>query len=162
MVLKDDIYKWLVEENLFKQELMDNNANFHFTIEYPEKNIMDVIQPKGKNDIIVIGCATKVAPEHLQLMQQESDDVREEFLWDVKFSLNNFLLNFDIKTDYNLLTQFIITDDLYADSISKHNLIKTIQKLFKAKLNCVWLIEKTFGTTSPQNIHPDNENSMFV
>ena len=32
---------------------------------------MDVVKPKEK-DVIVIGCATQVAPEHISLMQNAS------------------------------------------------------------------------------------------
>ncbi len=162
MEIKGNIQNWLIEEKMFKDKVNDPNANFHYIIEYPNGNIMDVIQPNGKEDVIVFGCATQVAPEHLELIADTSDKLRDKFLWNVKLELNQFLVDFDLKIENNMLQQFIITDDLFVDELSKHDFIKTIKKVFKAKIQCVWLIEKTFGQVTPSTHTEPNENNMFV
>ena len=54
MIDKNIIQKWLVDEGMFKNEIPDNNSNFHFVVNYPENHVMDLIQPLGKNDMIFI------------------------------------------------------------------------------------------------------------
>ena len=44
---------------------------------------------------------------------------------------------------------------------SKNELMKTIKRVFKAKLHCIFLIDKTFGSISP-NTQTSNQNDMFV
>lgn len=161
MVQEQNIQNWLIEEGLLKEKIHDENANFHYIISYPENNIMDIIQPKGKNDVLLIGCATQVAQEHIDLMREKQNSIKIEFIWDIRFSLNNFLLDFELNIDNNELKQFVITDEIFSDGLTKNSLIKSIKKIFKAKIQCVWLIEKTFGEIeSNQSNH--NENSMFV
>ena len=68
----DTVQKWLSDIGVFRQKVPDDNTNFHFMINYPEDNVMDVIQPKQNSDLVVIGCATNVGPEHLTGMRNLS------------------------------------------------------------------------------------------
>ena len=61
MIDEKQIQDWLVEEGIFRQKIPDDNSNFHFLINYPNNNALDVICPKGKDDQIIIGCATEVS-----------------------------------------------------------------------------------------------------
>ncbi len=51
--IEDKVQKWLSDIGIFRQKVPDDNTNFHFIINYPEENVMDVIQPKGASDLIV-------------------------------------------------------------------------------------------------------------
>lgn len=162
MIEEQIIQNWLIDEGFLKEKIVDENANFHYVINYPENNIMDVIQPKGKDGVVLVGCATQVADQHLTLMRQSSEKTKEDFVWNVRFALNKYLVDFDLNVENNELRQFVITDEIYDDGLSKHNFIKTIKKVFKAKLECVWLIEQVFGEIDPSKANPSNENNMFV
>lgn len=157
MDLEESVKNWLIEEKMFKEKVDDPSANFHYIIEFPQNNIIDVIQPKAKADAIIIGCATQVAPEHIELMKSSTSKNLNEFIWDVRLSLNQFLVDFDLNVTDNILNQFVITEDIYIDELSKHNFIKGVKKVFKAKINCVWLIEKYFG-----EIPPSKNDAIFV
>lgn len=65
MTIEQDVKNWLADEGVFREKAADENADFHFVIEFPKDNVMDVVKPKEK-DVIVIGCATQVAPEHIR------------------------------------------------------------------------------------------------
>ena len=97
-------------------------------------------------------------------MNESSKSEKEEFLWELRFGLNNLLLDFQINVDTNNnLNQFIITDNIFEDGLTKNSLIKTVNKIFKAKLLCIWLIEKYFGSTNKSNFNvPEINDSMFV
>ena len=81
MSIEQDVKNWLADEGVFREKAADENADFHFVIEFPKDNIMDVVKPKEK-DVIVIGCATQVAPEHINLMQNASPQDKNKFLFD--------------------------------------------------------------------------------
>lgn len=160
MKTEEKVKNWLVDEGMFREKAADDNTDFHFIIEFPKDNIMDVVKPKGK-DCIVIGCATQVSPEHVNLMVEAKDEKKREFLLDLNMGFNKFLVDYELKVNQNILQQFIITENIFDDGLTKDFFIRSLKRVFKAKLHCVWLIEKKFGSVHT-HVQPSNENSMFV
>ena len=161
MTIEQDVKNWLADEGVFREKAADENADFHFVIEFPKDNVMDVVKPKEK-DVIVIGCATQVAPEHINLMQNASPQEKNKFLFDISTNLNLFLVDYELKVDQDILQQYVVTDNIYEDGLTKDVLFKTIKRVFKAKLHCIMLLNYDFGNLNNNNSKPHNENSMFV
>ncbi|MDR2967463.1 MAG: DUF2299 domain-containing protein [Methanobacteriaceae archaeon] len=159
MIDEKQVRDWLAEEGVFKEKIPDDSANFHFIINYPEGHIMDIIQPENKIDMILIGCATEVAPEQVSAIRSSSESKKQEFIWDLRLSLNQFLLDFELEHPNDELHRFVITEELYEDALNKHNLILGMKKVFKGKLQCIWLLGKSFGEIDPNSI--EDTNSMF-
>lgn len=157
MSMEDNIINWLASEGLFKSRLDDESANFHFIVDYPKDHVIDVIQPIGKNDMIIIGCATQIAEEQIKLIQKADPKTKENFIWDMKFGLNQFAVDFEIEHPNNELHGFVITDEIFSDGLTKNNLIYTIKKIYKSKIQSLWLLEKTFSELRSKN----NDNIMF-
>ncbi|WP_405306222.1 DUF2299 domain-containing protein [Methanobrevibacter sp.] len=160
MNLEENVRQWLSEEDLLREVKYDENADFHYIIEFPKENIMDVVKPTGK-DCLIIACATQVAPQHLDLMRQADKKTQKDFIMDLNFGLNNFLVDFELQVANDILQQFVVTEQVFEDGLSKNELFRTLKRIFKAKLHCIWLIDKTFGTLQI-NITPSNENDMFI
>ena len=160
MNIEENIEKWLLDEDLLREMKYDENADFHFIVEFPKENIMDVVKPKDK-DCIVIACATQVAPQHTDLMRASNPQNRKDFLLDLNFGLNSFLVDFELQINQDILQQFIVTDQIFEDGLTKNEFIKTLKRVFKAKLHCIWLIDKRFGNVSPA-APASNENDMFI
>ncbi|KZX14621.1 hypothetical protein MBCUT_20110 [Methanobrevibacter cuticularis] len=160
MIDEKQIRDWLVEEGFYKDVIHDENANFHFIINYPEDHVIDLIQPKNKKDVLLVGCATEISPEELGIIKDASIKKKEKFIWDIRFSLNQFLLDFELEHPDNNLQRFIITEEIYEDGLSKNNLIFALKKVFKGKLQCIWLIERDFGRVNGASYADDN--SMFI
>ena len=160
MEIEETVKDWLIDEGFLREKKYDENADFHFIVEFPKDNVMDVVKPKGK-DSIVVACATQVAPEHINLMSQAEAKTQKNFIRDLNMGLNRFLVYYELQVNQNLLQQFIITDQIFEDGLTKNEFYKTLKKVFKSKLHCIWLIDKKFGSVKPQE-KPSNENSMFV
>ena len=160
MSLEDKIKQWLTEEDLLREMKYDENADFHFIIEYPNENIMDVVKPKDKG-CLIIACATQVAPEHINLMTSADMNTKKDFILDLNFGLNNYLVDFELQVAEDILRQFVVTDQIFEDGLTKNEFIRTLKRVFKAKLHCIWLIDKKFGTIS--NITASKiQNDMFI
>lgn len=157
MIDKKTIEKWLLDEDMLREMKFDENADFHFIVEFPKENIMDIVKPKQK-DCIIIACATQVSPEHLNLMIPADQKTKKEFILDLNFGLNSFLVDYELQVQNDMLQQFIITDQIFEDGLTKDALIKTLKRVFKSKLHCIWLIDKKFGNIS----FSANENDMFI
>ena len=160
MNFEEQVKQWLSEEDLLREVKYDENADFHFIIEFPKENIMDVVKPKGK-DCLIIACATQVAPQHLDLMNKSDNITKKDFILALNFGLNNFLVDFELQIVQDVLQQFVITEQIFEDGVTKNELFRTLKRVFKAKLHCIWLIDKTFGSVQI-NISPSNENDMFI
>ena len=160
MNLEEDVKEWLSEEDLLREVKFDENADFHYIIEFPNDNIMDVVKPTDK-DCIVVACATQVAPQHKDLMEASNPQTRKEFLMEVNFGLNSFLVDYELQVADDILQQFVITDQIFEDGLSKNEMMKTLKRVFKSKLQCIWLINEKFGSLQP-NSTASNENDMFI
>ncbi|MCR5026437.1 MAG: DUF2299 domain-containing protein [Methanobrevibacter sp.] len=163
MIEEDVIKNWIVDEGIFREKKVDENSDFHFIIEFPNDNIMDVVRPKGK-DFIIIACATQVSPQHLELMNNSDQKEKSKFLLKLNMEVNRFLVDCQLAVDQstNLLQQYVITYQIFDDGLTKNYLYDSLKRVFKAKIQCVWLIEKTFGTINESIQEPSNENSMFI
>ena len=79
----------------------------------------------------------------------------------LNFGLNQFLVDYELKVAQDILQQFVVTDQIFEDGLTKHELIRTLKRVFKAKLHCIWLIDEKFGSIQI-NVTPSNENDMFI
>ncbi len=157
MIIQEDLEKWLLDEDILREMKFDENADFHFIVEFPKENIMDVVKPKEK-DSIIIACATQVAPQHKSLMEPFDVKTKKEFIQDLNFGLNQYLVDYELQVNNNILQQFVITEQIFEDGLTKDMLIRTMKRVFKAKLHCIWLIDKKFGSLA----EPSNQNDMFI
>ncbi|MDR0911955.1 MAG: DUF2299 family protein [Methanobrevibacter sp.] len=161
MITEQTIQNWLVEEGLFKEKIHDENANYHFIVNYPEDNVIDLLQVKGKEDSIILGCGTMVDPQQQELIKALPQAKQEKLIWDFKSAINKFLMDFQLEHPNNILHLFVITDQIFFDGLNKHSLISTIKKIFKVKLQCLLILEKYLGIVhqNPNNVPQDN--AMF-
>ena len=151
---EEQVRNWLMEEDIIREKIFDENANFHYIINFPTNNTMDIINPKSKPDVLLIGCATEVSQEEQKIIKGSPKSINQEFIWKIRFSLNEMLLDFELEHPNDQLTRFIITEDIFEDGLTKHVLIKSIKKVFKGKLQCMWILGKTYGSIQNNN-NPD-------
>ena len=157
MNIEEQVKKWLLDEDILREMKYDENADFHFIVEFPKENIMDIVKPKDK-DSLIIACATQVAPQHINLMESSDKRTQKEFILDLNFGLNQFLVDFELQVNQDILRQFVITEQIFEDALTKDMLYRTLKRVFKSKLHCIWLIDKKFGSLPT----PSNENDMFI
>jgi len=159
--IENKVQKWLSDEGLFRQKVPDENANFHFVINYPEGHILDVIQPKGKEDMVLIACATNVSPEHQTEIRKLKPEKKDEFIWEFRFLLNSQFVDFQLQHPENILQSFLITDEIFEDGLSKDRLISSVKTIFRAKLHGIWKIQMEFGMYEEGSKNIDQDN-MYV
>ena len=152
---EEQVRNWLMEEDIIREKIYDENANFHYIINFPNNNAMDIIQPKTKEDVLLIGCATEVSQQEQDIIKNSPKKVNQEFIWKIRFTLNEMLLDFELEHPNDQLKRFIITEDIFEDGMSKHVLIKSIKKVFKGKLQCIWILGKTYGSIQQRNTSDD-------
>ncbi len=161
--ISEKLQKWLSDEALFRKKIPDDKANFHFTIVYPENsnNTMDIVQPKGKDDLVIVGCGTSVHPEYISKIKKLSIEDREKFLWEFRFLLNNPFVDFSLQHPDNILQAYLITDTIFEDGLSKDRLISSIKNVFKIKLLGIWKIQMELGILKGEESNISSEIGMY-
>jgi hypothetical protein len=86
---------------------------------------------------------------------------KKDFILDLNFGLNSFLIDYELQVNQDILQQFIITDQIFEDGLTKDSFIRALKRVFKSKLHCIWLIDKKFGSVSTIP-NQSNENDMFI
>lgn len=168
-IMRDQVQKWLADDGMFKKTVMDENTNFHFIINFPEGHVMDLVQPKGMNDRIIIGCMTQVSPQHTNVMEklrdEDFDDMRT-FLYDFRNAINQFNVDMEIAESDSIILHYVVQDMIYSDGLTKHVLMSTIKKIFRAKLQGLWMINYKFGEFDGSNrnqiSNKPSQDTMYV
>jgi len=145
--IKQKVLKWCKEENIFKEDREDPNAKFNIGINFPE-NIphgMNVIQPKEREDRILILCGTSVSPGHIEKMKSTAKKELDEFLWDLRFTLGSKAAEFELRFSDGIPDLILITAPIYSDGLTKDKFMATLREVYKSKLFAVWKIQQKFG-----------------
>ena len=94
-------------------------------------------------------------------MNKADKKTQKDFIMELNFGLNRFLVDYELQVSNDILQQFVITDQIFEDGLTKNELVRTLKRVFKSKLHCIWLIDQKFGTLQI-NVTPSNENDMFI
>lgn len=139
------IKNWIIDEDMFVCKIHDENSNFNYQINY-QGMIMNVIQPKVNDDVLVIVCSSEVSSVHSEWMSNKTMEYRNEFLYEFKFKINSFDVEFDLDIDESnlMLKGFIIQDVIYSDGLTKDSFMRSLRRINSDRLSCVWTIEKYF------------------
>ncbi len=65
---------WLTEEGIYRDKVTDESANYHFSIESPSKTgrMINIVQPKQRDDLILVISGTSLAKEHIDSLKSKS------------------------------------------------------------------------------------------
>ena len=162
VAMKDRIKGWLVEEEMLVEEVRDAGSHFRFLVMFPKDHYMELVQPLTKTDSVLIISPTAVSPEHREIMGRSRPEQRAEFLWALRFVMNTFSVDFEIEHPGNVLEKFTITEIIYEDGLTKDRLMGAIRKVWKANLQVIWILQKEFGTPSPEEKEPGSEGIMYM
>ncbi|MDP3102990.1 MAG: DUF2299 family protein [Candidatus Methanoperedens sp.] len=153
------IMHWLSEEGMYKDKTTDDKAHFHFVGEYPQGTgkVFEVVQPKNRDDQILVGNALGISPEHQTKLRELSSDEKSSFLWSIKHGLLFRDSGFNILPDGNNPQQIQFITELYYDGLNKNRLMETIRENHRCNLFVIWKFMERFGESSG----PEPTSPMF-
>lgn len=145
---KDAIKKWLNENHHQVSEIEDENANFHFEIDYPigTQKRQRIIQPKEYPGLIVLLNGVSLAPEHIEKLKKMKEEKREEFYAEVRkdliFAENSYDMNLG---EDGIVKQVQFSYEFYFDGLKKTNLFRGLLLNHRALLYIVSKFNERFG-----------------
>ncbi len=149
-----------LEEGIPLQKVRNDMASFQLNLQFPNpQSIINIFQPKGKEDMIVIGSVIEVAEIHRQSLRALDTKKREEFIWNLRLMLAKGIMEFELRHPDNILEFVRVHKFLYQDGFSKSTFMNALFDVNRAKLLVIWFIQKEFGVSPPPA--PEEGVSMY-
>ncbi len=144
---REKIKTWLVQEGLFKEEILAENLYFQIAAEFPAKSgrHLSIIQPKSHEDMIVVFSRIRLADAHQKALSAMPPKAREHLLWQMRYDLLFQDSSFEIEPGGSDLQSIRFTREIYYDGLTKNKLMEAIRENFKCELYVVWKFQEIFG-----------------
>lgn len=141
------IRNWLSDEGIYKDKLTDDKAHFHFIAEFPQGSGrgIDIIQPKNRDDLILVGNGLMIAQEHSDKLKELAVLEKTEFLWDIRFGLLFRESGFNMLPDGTNPKTVQFTREIHYDGLNKNKLMEVIRENLRCNLFVMWKFNKQFG-----------------
>lgn len=145
---KQAIHTWLTENHHQVNELEDENASFHFEIDYPLGTLkrQRVLQPNEYPGLIVVLNGVSVAKEHVDELKKLSQEERDRFYGEIRHDLlflqNSYDMNLD---DDGLAKQVQFSYEFYFDGLSKTRLFEGLLLNHRTLLYIITKFNDAFG-----------------
>lgn len=127
----------------------------------PSTPLMNITQPYGRDDTIVIRCRTIVTDIQEKMKDTPGSEGGTHNLMNFRLLLNNHPVEFQSDSTDNVLCGFFIPDEIYSDSLTKDRFISPMKKVFKVKLQAIRNIQKEFGNPEVPSNTFDVDSFVF-
>jgi hypothetical protein len=153
---KKRIYDWLAEEGMFRKEVDDPKASFHFGINYPVGTPyhIEVLKPRDMNDGVLIISILRVAPSHKTALAKLSVEKRKPIIHDLRLGLLNRRPGFSVKENEGVWEAVQFQVRILYDSLTKSALLEAIDDVFRSMLTVIWTFGHNFGAPTEQQEQP--------
>lgn len=150
------IREWFINEGIYKDKLNDDNANHHFIVEFPmgSGQITDIVFPKMREDMVILGSGLQLSPEHHSGLSSLPKSKYEELMWEIKFKLLSMRPGFILTPPDNIPNLVQFQRPLFFDGLTKNMLMDALQDVSASKLYFIWKMHQMFGTSPPKMTEP--------
>ena len=149
--MRDRIQGWLTDIGCMVGMPADDNSQFHLSASMPSQAVLDIIQPNGRNDQIVIAGGYQLTPEQSRRMREINERKRDEFLWDLQFSFVLGHFSFDFEPATGLPERVLVSEALWYDGITKHSFMKGLEHVNAGLTLAIWKLGKELGGLATSN-----------
>lgn len=145
---KETILKWLKENHHQIEDYKDQNAHFHFEIDFPVGTMKKerIIQPNDYPQLILVLNGVSIAPEHAEHLKKMKDDEREGFYNEIRKDLMFSDVSYDLNLDpEGIAKQVQFSYEFYFDGLTKTQLYKALLMNYRVLLYFVTKFNDKFG-----------------
>lgn len=145
---RETVLKWVKENHHNVEEYKDNNANFHFEIDFPlgTPKKQRIIQPKDYPSLILLLNGVSIAPEHMEKLKEMKEDDRERFYNEIRKDLMFSESSYDINLDEaGIARQVQFSYEFYFDGLTKTQLYRGLLVNYRTLLYFVTKFNDRFG-----------------
>lgn len=160
--LEKRVEELCLEEGITIQKVRNEMAEFQLNLQFPNpQSNINIFQPKGKEDTIVIGAVIEVSETHKQGLRALNTKKRESFIWDLRLMLARGRVEFEMRHPDNILEHVRVHTFLFKDGFSKQAFMNALLDVNRAKLLVIWFIQREFGVSPPSPVPSVNEGTSM-
>jgi hypothetical protein len=154
--LKQKIYDWLAEEGMFRKDVDDPKAGFHFGINYPVGSPyhIEIVKPRDMKDGLLVVSVLRIAPSHKTALAKLSPEKRNPLVHELKLQLLSRRPGFSVKENEGVWDAVQFQVRLLEDKLSKTSLLEAIDEVFRSMLFVIWTFGHHFGVPREQQQQP--------
>ncbi len=151
--MRDEVKRWLIEEGIFKSEVSDENADWHYVVEFPVNSghISDIIKLKGR-DLVVVVSGIILAEKHYKALHSLPPERKKKLIFKWKMDLLFRKTEFRMLPDAENLRQIEFQIPLYLEELTKPKLMEALREIFKCKLYIIWSVKYEFESVDSKDL----------
>jgi len=147
--IRDRIFQWCQEEKVFKEEIKDEKATFHFRVAAPGKaidktdaaglGVIDISQPVLEHDKIVVSGGIAFDPKFMARAKSISN--ADDVLFELNMALENRPESYFI--DYGegrVIKSIVVVEEIFFDGLTKDRLFRTLRGINKSLIISLWVL----------------------
>jgi hypothetical protein len=153
---KQRVYNWLAEEGMFRKEVEDPKAAYHFGVNYPVGSPyhIEVIKPRDMKDGILVVSVLRIAPPHVTALAKLSDEKRKPLIHKLRLQLLQRRPGFSVKEKDGVWEGVQFQARLFYDTLTKSELMAALDDVFRGILIVIWTLGHYFGIPSGEKQQP--------
>ncbi|HIP25757.1 MAG TPA: DUF2299 domain-containing protein [Archaeoglobus profundus] len=151
--MREKVKHWLIEEGIFKTEVPDDNADWHFVVEFPSgsNQISDIIKLKGR-DLVVVVSGIILAEHHYKALHSLPKEKKRNLIFKWKMDLLFRKAEFRMLPDAENIRQIEFQVPIYVEELTKPKLMEALREIFKCKLYIIWSVNHEFEKTTDKDL----------
>lgn len=147
------IKDWLTEEGVFRNQIADDKAHFHFQIEFPagSGHLMGIVFPKPREDIVIIIGGTGLIKEHYDKLKLMPNKEKKDLLWNMRFDLLFKESEFVMIPSPEDLQKIQFIRPLRLEGLTRNIIMDAIRDNYRCVLYVIWTMKRQFGEAPPKS-----------
>ncbi|HID43480.1 MAG TPA: DUF2299 domain-containing protein [Archaeoglobaceae archaeon] len=148
-MLGEKVKQWLVEEGIFKKDVPDKKAEWHYLVEFPagSNQMTDIVKPENK-DVILVLSGIALSERHYRALHSLTSDKKRNLIHRWKMDLLFRKAEFRMHPESGDLQRIDFSVPIYTDEIKKSVLMEALREVFRCKIYIIWNLKHEFGRTS--------------
>lgn len=154
---KELVYEWLAEEGIFRKDIDDPKASFHFGVNYPvgSQYHIDIVKPRDMKDGLLVVSILRVAPSHHTALNKLSQEKRAPLIHDLRMKLLERSPGFSVKEKDGVWEAVQFQVRILHDTLTKTRLLEAIDQVFRSMLIVIWTFGHHFGIPTENQQQPE-------
>lgn len=148
-MLGEKIKEWLIEEGIFKKDVPDDKAEWHYLVEFPadSKQMTDIVKPANK-DVILVLSGIALSEKHYRALHSLTPEKKRKLIHRWKMDLLFRKAEFRMHPDSGNLQRIDFSVPIYSDELRKSVLMEALREVFRCKIYIIWNLNHEFGKIS--------------
>lgn len=142
--LERKLSKWLTEEDFVVKSQKNPMASFILVASNPNAGISVTVSQNTKHPDRIEVSSQMMFGEYAKKLAELPKEEREEFLWDLRFSLVRSDVIFAIMPPENPQS-VLVMKNIWYDGLTKDRFMSAVQRVSEGALLCSWKIVHRFG-----------------